>query len=173
MAEKILKLYMYGVGTELGHIQDGDSVTLESSDPTDEDPIEWVNVHVTSSSSPVWSETRDYDAASENEPGPMYTERAMEPNAEGGPAAEAEKEEEVPLDELTVAELKDELRAEGLPVSGTKDELIERLEKADYNEWTVEELKDALRSRGLMVSGTKAELVERLEGNDLLLDEEE
>ncbi len=138
---------MYGVGTELGHITDGDTVTLESSDPTDEDPIEWVNIHVTSSSSPVWSETRSYDEASDMEPGPMETVRTME-SAEGGPAAEAEVEEV------------------------TEEVLVEDDEEASYDEWTVEELKDALRSRGLMVSGVKDELVARLEGDDELAEED-
>ncbi len=51
------------------------------------------------------------------------------PEAEGGPAAEAE--EEADYDEWTVDELKDALRSRGLMVSGTKAELVERLEGDD------------------------------------------
>lgn len=43
----------------------------------------------------------------------------------GGPAAAAQAD--TPSDDRTVAELQDELRARDLPVSGTKDELIARL----------------------------------------------
>ena len=40
---------------------------------------------------------------------------------------QAEEEEDEDLDSLTVVQLKDLLRAKGLPVSGRKAELIERL----------------------------------------------
>lgn len=77
-----------------------------------------------------------------------------EPEAESGGSAEGanvpqnttsnaavveggEPEEEsgdVDLADRTVAELRDELRARDLPVSGTKDELVDRLEDADEGE---------------------------------------
>jgi hypothetical protein len=71
------------------------------------------------------------------------------------------------LEQKTVPELKDDLREQGLPVSGRKDELVQRLvetesEAADLEQKTVPELKDDLREQGLPVSGRKDELVERL-----------
>ena len=42
-----------------------------------------------------------------------------------------EADPEAGWDEYTVDELKDELKARGLPVSGTKDELVARLEEDD------------------------------------------
>ncbi len=120
MSERILKLHMFGIETELGHIPDDASVQLEFSDPTDDDPIEWVNVHVRSSALPVLTETRDVDEASDNEPGPMYTSREMLPR------------DALVLDpnDVTVEQLKDILRDKDLPVSGTKQELIDRLNEA-------------------------------------------
>jgi uncharacterized protein YnzC (UPF0291/DUF896 family) len=174
VAERILKLHMFGIQTDLGHIPADASVQLEFSDPTDEDPIEWVNIHVRSSALPVYTEDREWDADADNTPGPMYTAREMLPR------------DALILDpnDVTVEQLKDIARDKELPVGGTKSELIERLnedavdsnaeggpaaepeEEAAYDEWTVEELKDALRSRDLPVSGNKAELVERLAEDD-------
>ena len=45
------------------------------------------------------------------------------------PAAEV-KDEQSPLEDFTVSELSDLLRAEGLPIRGTKAEKIARLEEA-------------------------------------------
>jgi hypothetical protein len=69
-------------------------------------------------------------------------------------------------DEITKAELQDELRDRDLPVSGTKAELQQRLEDAKAEEAaapTKAELQDELRDRDLPVSGTKKELQQRLE----------
>jgi SAP domain len=52
-------------------------------------------------------------------------------NARKGGPSPLEDEEAADLEELTVEELKDELRERDLPVSGTKDELIERLQQAE------------------------------------------
>lgn len=55
----------------------------------------------------------------------LYQQVEVEVRDDGGPVLAAE--EAVPLTDLTVPELKDLLRAAGLPVSGTKAELIDRL----------------------------------------------
>jgi SAP domain len=47
------------------------------------------------------------------------------------PAPTPVAEGEAGLDELTVAELRDRLRTRGLPTSGTKDELRDRLAEAE------------------------------------------
>ena len=78
--------------------------------------------------------------ASEDEAEPAEESPAEEAPAEEAPAEEAPAEE-APAEEapsadapdyasMTVAELKDELKAKGLPVSGKKAELIERLQGA-------------------------------------------
>jgi hypothetical protein len=158
---------MFGIQTDLGHIPADASVQLEFSDPTDEDPIEWVNIHVRSSALPVFTEDREWDADADNTPGPVYTAREMLAR-EGGTAAEPEEEElddvTVQADEVTVEDLKDMLREKDLPVSGTKAELIARVNA--YDEMTVTELKETLHAAGLPVSGTKAELIERLVEGD-------
>ena len=75
-------------------------------------------------------EGEDGAEASEDE-----AESAEEAPAEEAPAEEAPAEEAPSADapdyaSMTVAELKDELKAKGLPVSGKKAELIERLQGA-------------------------------------------
>ena len=81
---------------------------------------------------------------------------------------------------MTVAQLKELLKEQGLPVSGKKAELIERLMEAsgadeevveeapaetstDYSSMTVAQLKELLKEAGKPVSGKKAELIERLQ----------
>ena len=83
---------------------------------------------------------------------------------------------EVDYESMTVPLLKEALKKQGLPVSGNKVELIERLkgegeetpdeepEKVDYESMTVPLLKEALKKQGLPVSGNKVELIERLKG---------
>ena len=87
-----------------------------------------------------------------------------------------ETEEEADYDTMTVPLLKEALKKQGLPVSGNKVELIERLkgegeetpdeepEEVDYESMTVPLLKEALKKQGLPVSGNKVELIERLKG---------
>jgi hypothetical protein len=133
---------MFGVKTELGHIPADAAVQLEFSDPTDDDPIEWVNVHVRSSALPVTTETRTVDEASDNEPGPLETTREMvprEPNADEPEAELPEGSEEIILEpgdlllnyeDVTKAQLQDILREKDLPTSGSKQTLVERLNEA-------------------------------------------
>lgn len=52
-------------------------------------------------------------------------------SASSGSAQSEEPAEEVDVDDLTVDELKDELRARDLPVGGNKDELVKRLREAE------------------------------------------
>jgi hypothetical protein len=73
------------------------------------------------------------------------------------------------LTKLTVVQLKEKLKAKGLPVSGTKALLIERLGKGATKtktksnpEQTIPELKAILRAAGEKVGGNKAELVARV-----------
>src|SRR6056300_944746 len=80
------------------------------------------------------------------------------------------------LSKLTVNELRDKLKEKGLPVSGVKTALVERLVAAGSKpqmrgmmsdtgvetDMTRNELRDKLREKGLPVSGLKDELVERL-----------
>ena len=95
---------------------------------------------------------------------------------------------------MTVPNLKAALKEQGLPVSGKKAELIERLKEnsedetidpieeegtseeetksketettdVDYETMTVPNLKAALKEQGLPISGKKAELIERLKGD--------
>jgi hypothetical protein len=86
-------------------------------------------------------------------------------------------------DALSVKQLKNELKARDLPVSGTKPELVARLQQADadadrtqavqeadseaeareaYGAFNIEQLQEVLRSRDLAVSGTKDELIDRV-----------
>lgn len=58
---------------------------------------------------------------------PFHRERGWLLADEGEPETDA-------LDGLTVEELRDELRARALPVSGTKTELVERLRAASVEE---------------------------------------
>jgi len=98
-------------------------------------------------------------------------EAAIRAEAEDEAAAEfCELDDD--LESCTVSALKGHLRARGLPVSGKKAELVERLrevtqeegpcEEDDLEGCSVPQLKDRLKERGLPVSGRKAELIERL-----------
>ena len=100
-------------------------------------------------------------------------------------------EEDIDFSSLTVPELKEKLRAAGLPVGGNKTELIQRLSNGgaeisddseeevdeeageevdesedeageDLSSLKVDDLKVKLRDAGLPVSGSKAELIQRL-----------
>jgi hypothetical protein len=116
---------MYGVVTELGHIQDSDTVVLETSEPTEDDPIEWVSINVRSASTPAFAETRTVDEEADNTPGPMETTREMTPREQTYVETDDEYED------WTVDELKEELGNRSLPVSGKKAELVQRLNAAD------------------------------------------
>ena len=80
-------------------------------------------------------EDGDDDAEASEEEAPAEETPAEEAPAEEAPAEEAPAEEAPSEDapdyaSMTVAELKDALKAKGLPVSGKKAELIERLQGA-------------------------------------------
>ncbi len=64
------------------------------------------------------------------------------------------------FDEMSVEDLKGLLRERDLPVSGTKAELVIRLN--GWDEMTAAELREELRDLGLPTSGTKEELLWRL-----------
>jgi hypothetical protein len=73
----------------------------------------------------------------------------------------------VSYQDQTKADLQEELRRRELPVSGSKGELVERLDEDDQevaDELGRSELADRLRARGDAVSGSKSELRERLLG---------
>ena len=107
-----------------------------------------------------------------------------------GPIEEEETETtDVDYDSMTLPDLKAALKEQGLPVSGKKAELIERLKEnsedetidpieeegtseeetettdVDYDTMTVPNLKAALKEQGLPISGKKTELIERLKGD--------
>ena len=100
-----------------------------------------------------------------------------------GPIEEetTDADKKIDYSSMTGAELKNILKEKGLPVSGNKSELIERLqgdfddseteettevdEKIDYSNMTVPELKNVLKEKGLPVSGKKSELIKRLQGD--------
>ena len=116
----------------------------------------------------------------------------IEETEEEGEETPDEGSDEVDYDSMTVPLLKEALKEQGLPVSGKKAELIERLkgetlgpieeteedtseeegeetpdegsDEVDYDSMTVPLLKEALKEQGLPVSGKKAELIERLKG---------
>ena len=69
------------------------------------------------------------EEASDEEP-PAEETSAEEAPAEEAPAEEAPSADAPDYASMTVAELKDELKAKGLPVSGKKAELVERLQGA-------------------------------------------
>ncbi len=70
------------------------------------------------------------DEAESAEEAPAEEAPAEEAPAEEAPAEEAPSADAPDYASMTVAELKDELKAKGLPVSGKKAELIERLQGA-------------------------------------------
>lgn len=74
---------------------------------------------------------------------------------------------------LTVPELKELLTADGLPTSGKKEQMVDRLvdnynEKVRniYRSMTVAELKELLKAAGHPTAGNKEDLVERLFEHD-------
>ena len=75
-------------------------------------------------------EDGDDDAEASEEEAPAEETPAEEAPAEEAPAEEAPSEDAPDYASMTVAELKDALKAKGLPVSGKKAELIERLQGA-------------------------------------------
>lgn len=101
--------------------------------------------------------------------------------------AEADDEEDVAYDEMSIPELRDELKARDLNPKGQKASLIKRLEdddeseetaaepdegeededeENDYTSWSLSDLKGELEERDLSVKGTKATLIARLEDDD-------
>jgi len=109
-----------------------------------------------------------------------------------GPIEEETETTDVDYDSMTLPNLKAALKEQGLPISGKKAELIERLKGVDaieeenteeetseedtesnetettdidYDSMTLPNLKAALKEQGLPVSGKKAELIERLKGD--------
>ncbi len=101
----------------------------------------------------------------------MVTERPKESNRQSA-NGDGEKRTADPasLEKLTVEQLKALLREKKLPVSGRKNELVQRLKNgpneaadpASLEKLTVEQLKALLRKKKLPVSGRKNELVQRL-----------
>ena len=70
---------------------------------------------------------------------------------------------------MTVAELKELLEANGLPISGKKEQMVDRLVdyhneriRVVYRVMTIAELKELLKASGLPTAGKKEDLVERL-----------
>lgn len=105
-------------------------------------------------------------------PEAVLAEAKAKAKDEAGPAGKA-KAPKGP----TLSELKELLKARGLPVSGKKAELLLRLEQSEgqaskpKNEAfaakaSMRELKELLQVRGLPVRGKKAELVLRLEKSE-------
>ena len=88
--------------------EEGDDEANDDEEPEDETPAE---------------------EASDEEP-PAEETSAEEAPAEEAPAEEAPSADAPDYASMTVAELKDELKAKGLPVSGKKAELVERLQGA-------------------------------------------
>ncbi len=62
-------------------------------------------------------------------------------------------------------QLQDYLRKMKLPVSGNKQELINRINipKSEYSNMKIPQLRNLLRSRKLHISGNKPKLIQRLE----------
>jgi len=126
MSERILQVHNHGVIAYEQHLSEGDNVTLGTEitggdENTEASPIECVCVNVRSSSMPVVAEFQPIDVASDSTPGPVTAVRTMV--ARGVLSLKA--------DEVTVEQLKDILRDKDLAVSGTKDELIARLNDAE------------------------------------------
>jgi len=70
---------------------------------------------------------------------------------------------------LTVAEIKELLKASGLPTSGKKEQMVERIIdyhneeiRDSYRSMTIAELRELLKASGLPTAGKKQDLVERL-----------
>ncbi len=65
-------------------------------------------------------------------------------------------------------QLQDYLRKMKLPVSGNKQELINRINipKSEYSNMKIPQLRNLLRSRKLHISGNKPKLIQRLEDHD-------
>jgi len=118
MAERIFQVVNKGRVEYETHLADTETVSVNG------DTVEIGSSLVTS-----FLETREVDEANDNTPGPLQHVAVVE----GGPAAEPEPaEEELVLgaEEVTKAELQQLLRDKDLPVSGSKQELLDRLNDA-------------------------------------------
>ena len=83
---------------------------------------------------------------------------------------EYDLEDEMDYSTWTKDELESHLMENDMDDTGTREEMIDRLEggycpeeEFNFSTWTVKELKDELRPMGLPLSGKKADLVKRLE----------
>ena len=83
---------------------------------------------------------------------------------------EYDLEDEMDYSTWTREELVYHLMENDMDDTGTREEMIDRLEggycpreEFNFSTWTVKELKDELRPMGLPLSGKKADLVKRLE----------
>ena len=83
---------------------------------------------------------------------------------------EYDLEDEMDYSTWTREELVYHLMENDMDDTGTREEMIARLEggycpreEFNFSTWTVEELKEELRPMGLPLSGKKADLVKRLE----------
>lgn len=138
MAERIFQVHVHGrVGFE-DHLAPDDHIDVEESESL-------VTVNIRSSSRPFESLFTPVDQLNDNTSGSQTTIRAMVPN-EGAASAPASVQGAgevtnpepslttdllVPAADITVEELKDILRDKDLKVSGTKAELIARLNEAE------------------------------------------
>ena len=95
------------------------------------------------------------------------------PAGETAPSSSTRREQ---LKNLTVAQLKEQLKKKGMSVTGRKNELIDRMlndasdnnstESSRLRKKTNNELKCLLKARGLRVGGKKDDLIARLLGRE-------
>jgi len=121
--ERIFRVVNKGITNFETHISEGDRIDVEGDE-----------VHIRSASQPVFTETTPVDVPSETQ-GATATERVMTSVAEEvvfvPMVSEPEESLSLKAEEVTVAELRQLLRDKDLPVSGTKPELLDRLNAAE------------------------------------------
>ena len=168
-------------------VEDGEwlDVTLISDSPLLEHDAMYMNQLISKSRHRQLErkarEQRRHELAAKSGMSPEELEAREKAEAEKRRAAEAAgidggEEPEDSLEVKTVSQLKDICRELELPVSGTKSELIKRLEKdaaekeataekelRDFlDTMTVPNLKNICRQNNLIVSGKKSEIIDRI-----------